>query len=159
MKKLLTFVALTVMTVMILTGCGNPVYDDLVNFLNVEMVDVNANYEKIKEEAGKWENLEEDAEFEASINDNILPFVNDSLEKLEKITPATEEVKDLKDKYVNSMKSYKEGFEEFVLGIQQLDENKVNSANEKINKGLEQFEEYSKALDNLAEEVGAELEY
>ena len=42
------------MALTLLTGCGDLVYDDFSNYLNVEMTEVNANYEKIKTEAGRW---------------------------------------------------------------------------------------------------------
>lgn len=35
---------MAVMAFTLLTGCSDPVYDDLENFLNVEMVEVNAEY-------------------------------------------------------------------------------------------------------------------
>ena len=52
---------MVVMSFALLTGCGSdPVYDDLENFLNVEMVEINADYEKITAEVGTWETLEDD---------------------------------------------------------------------------------------------------
>lgn len=159
MKKISALLLMVVMSFTLLTGCGNPVYDDLENFLNVEMTEINANYEKIKAEAGGWEELEEDAALETSLKDVLLPLVDDSLGKLEKITPETEEVKTLKDKYVKVMEAYKEGFGEILAGVQELDENKMTAGNEKIDKGLELLEEYNAALEALAKEVGGEIEY
>ena len=110
------------MALTLLTGCGDLVYDDFSNYLNVEMTEVNANYEKIKTEAGRQGEFEEDAQLIASLNDVLLPLVNDSLEKLEAIQSETEEVKAVKAKYVKMMETYKAGFGEILEGIQELSE-------------------------------------
>ena len=73
MKKIFALLLMVVMSVTLLAGCGSdPVYDDLENFLNVEMKEVNADYTKITEEVGKWEAYEDDAQILASINDTLL---------------------------------------------------------------------------------------
>ena len=68
MKKILALLLMFVMSFTLLTGCSNPVYDDLENFLNVEMVDVNADYTKITTEVGTWETLEDDNAIKKSID-------------------------------------------------------------------------------------------
>ena len=94
MKKILVLLIVAVMALSLFAGCGDdPLYDDFANYLNVEMVDVNSDYEKITEEVSKWEAFEEDSELATSLSDVLLPLVEGSLEKLEGITPETEEVK------------------------------------------------------------------
>lgn len=159
MKKVVSLLLIGIMSLMVFAGCGNPVYDDFDNFLNVEMKDVNANYDKIKVEAGKWENFEDDADLISSLKDILLPLAEDSLAKLEDINPETEEVKALKDKYVDMMESYKDGFEEVLDGLNEADENEILSGNEKLQKALTLLEEYNAALEELAEEVGGQIEY
>lgn len=159
MKKFLTLLTVVVMCFALLTGCSDPVFDDFENFLNVEMTDVNENYEKIKAEAGTWEELEDDAALEASLNDVLLPLVNDSLDKLKDVNPETEEVKELKEKYVKMMNAYKDGFEEVLEGIREVDEDKVVNGSDMLSDALELLDDYNKALEKLAKEVGAEIEY
>lgn len=55
MKKLTAILTTIFMSFALLTGCENPVYDDFENFLNIQMVEVNANYDKITAESGTWE--------------------------------------------------------------------------------------------------------
>ena len=75
MKKIFALLLMAVMSVTLLAGCGtDPVYEDLSNFLNVEMVEVNAEYEKLTAEVGTWETLEDDAAIKKSIDDNALFF-------------------------------------------------------------------------------------
>lgn len=159
MKKVLALLLISVMAVTLLVGCGDPRFDDLDNFLNVEMTEVNANYEEIKAEVAKWSSYEEDPEYIASLKDNLLPVVEDSLTKLTNITPATEEVKAIKDKYVEMMEMYKEAFSGMLEAIETQNVEKLNAESEKLSKGVELLDEYNAALEALAAEVGAEIQY
>ena len=155
MKKILALLLMMVMSFALLTGCGSdPVYDDLENFLNVEMVEVNADYEKITAEVGTWETLEDDNAIKKSIDDTLLPLVNGSLEKLKGINPETEEVKAIKDKYVKVMDAYKAGFEAFSEGCETQDEATINAGSQKLEEAVELLDVYNKALEELAKEYG-----
>ncbi len=160
MKKIFALLLMAVMSVTLLAGCGtDPVYEDLSNYLNVEMVEVNADYEKITAEVGTWETLEDDNAIKKSIEDTLLPLVNGSLEKLTEINPATEEVKEIKDKYVKMMDAYKASFEILAEGCETQDEATINAGNEKLEEALELLDDYNKALEDLAKEHGSEVEY
>ena len=160
MKKIFALLLMVVMSVTLLAGCGtDPVYEDLSNYLNVEMVEVNADYEKITAEVGTWETLEDDNAIKKSIEDTLLPLVNGSLEKLTEINPATEEVKEIKDKYVKMMDAYKASFEILAEGCETQDEATINAGNEKLEEALELLDDYNKALEDLAKEHGSEVEY
>lgn len=159
MKKIFALLLMVVMSFTLLTGCSDPVYDDLENFLNVEMKEVTENYTKITTEVGTWETLEDDAAIKKSIDDTLLPLVNGSLEKLKDINPETEEVKVIKDKYVKVMEAYKTGFEALSEGCETQDEAIVNAGNDKLVEAVELLDEYNKALEDLAKEHGSEVEY
>ena len=159
MKKLLALVLMAIMALTLLAGCGNPVYDDLENYLNVEMAEVNAYYTQITAEVGTWETAADDAALEASINNVLLPLVNSSLEKLKDVNPATDEVKALKEAYVKVMDAYKKGFETLAEGCRTQDEATINAGSESLNQGLTYLEEYTAALEALAAKVGAQIEY
>ena len=160
MKKIFALLLMVVMSVTLLAGCGtDPVYEDLSNYLNVEMVEVNSEYEKLTAEVGTWETLEDDAAIKKSIDDTLLPLVNGSLEKLKDITPETEEVKAIKDKYVKVMETYKTGFEALSEGCETQDEATINAGSQKLEEAVELLDEYNKALEELAKEHGSEVEY
>ena len=160
MKKIFSLLLMAVMSFTLLTGCGSdPVYDDLENFLNVEMKEVTENYTKITTEVGTWETLEDDAAIKKSIDDTLLPLVNGSLEKLKDITPETEEVKAIKDKYVKVMETYKTGFEALSEGCETQEEATINAGSQKLEEAVELLDEYNKALEELAKEHGSEVEY
>ncbi len=159
MKKILAILLTAVMSVTLLAGCSDPVYDDLSNFLNVEMKDVNADYVKLTEEVATWSNIEDDAHLAENIEKVVLPLVDGSLTKLKDINPATDEVKALKIKYVMVMDVYKKGFEALLEGCKTQDEATINAGNESIEEALKLLDEYNKGLEELAKEHGAEIEY
>ena len=160
MKKIFALLLMAVMSVTLLAGCGtDPVYEDLSNYLNVEMVEVNADYEKITAEVGTWETLEDDNAIKKSIDDTLLPLVNGSLEKLKDINPETEKVKEIKDKYVKMMDAYKASFEILAEGCETQDEATINAGSQKLEEAVELLDEYNKALEELAKEHGSEVEY
>lgn len=160
MKKVVSLVLVALMAVAVLAGCGSdPLYDDLSNYLNVEMVEVNANYENLKAELAKWESFEDDAALATNISDVILPIVNDSLKKLEAINPATEEVKAVKAKYVSMMEEYKKGFEALLEGCNTQEDEIIATAYASIEKAVSLLDEYNKALEELAAKCGTEVEY
>ncbi len=160
MKKIFALLLMVIMSVTLLAGCGtDPVYEDLSNFLNVEMVEVNAEYGKLTAEVGTWETLEDDIAIKKSIGDTLLPLVNGSLEKLKDINPETEEVKAIKDKYVKVMETYKTGFETLSEGCETQDEATINAGSQKLEEAVELLDEYNKALEELAKEHGSEVEY
>ena len=159
MKKFFALLLMVVMSFTLLTGCSDPVYDDLSNYLNVEMKEVNEKYTKLTAEVGTWETLEDDAAIKKSIDDALLPLVNGSLEKLKGINPETEEVKAIKDKYVKVMETYKTGFEALSEGCETQDEATINAGSQKLEEAVELLDEYNKALEELAKEHGSEVEY
>ena len=159
MKKILALLLMAVLSFALLTGCSDPVYDDLENFLNIEMKEVNTNYTKITTEVKTWDALEDDNALKKSIDETIMPIVNDSLEKLKGINPKTEEVKEIKDKYVKVMETYKEGFEVLSKGCETQDEATANAGSAKLAEAVVLLDEYNKALEDLAAEYGSEIEY
>lgn len=160
LKKIMAGMLLGIMVVGMLTGCGgDPVADDFEKFLNTDMVDVNANYEKLKEESAKWGDLETNEEIKDSINNVVMPNLDDTLDKLSKIKPETDEVKDIKAKYVKVIETYKEGYAKMLEACDTNDEQTVTEATEKIDEGINLLDEYNNALESLAKEKDMKIEY
>ena len=160
MKKIFALLLMVVMSVTLLAGCGtDPVQADLENFLNVEMTDVNINYNRLTEEVGKWEAYEDDAQILASINDTLLPLVDASITALKDINPETEEVKAIKDKYVKVMDAYKAAFETLAEGCETQEDETINAGSAKLEEAVELLDEYNKALEELAAKFDLEVEY
>ncbi|HOV27795.1 MAG TPA: hypothetical protein PK566_15745 [Pseudobacteroides sp.] len=160
MKKAIFVLMAMVMTFGLLTGCGSdPVAEELEKFLNTDMVGINAKYEDLKAEVGKWDNLEDDAALVVSINDVILPNLDSSLELLSKIQLQTEEVKEIKDKYQKVLEAYKEGYQSMQSAAEKGDTAAVEAADAKIEEGVKLLDEYNKSVEDLAAEKDMTVEY
>ena len=159
MKKFTALLIAAVMMLTSLTGCSNAVYDDFQNFLNVEMVEVNANYDKLLGELAVWDTLEYDAEIAEFIKASLIPLVDDSLAKLTKINPETVEVQEIKAKYVKVMEAYKAAFDDMYTAFSTGDEAVLEEGNAHLDEGMVLLDEYNAALEALAAEVGAEIQY
>ena len=159
MKKFTALLIAAVMMLTSLTGCSNAVYDEFQNFLNVEMVEVNANYDKLLEELAVWDTLKYDAEIAEFIKASLIPLVDDSLAKLTKINPETVEVQEIKAKYVKVMEAYKAAFEDMYTAFSTGDEAVLEEGNAHLDEGMVLLDEYNAALEALAAEVGAEIQY
>ena len=159
MKKFTALLIATVMMLASLTGCTNAVYDDFQNFLNVEMLEMNANYDKLLEELAVWDTLEYDAEIAEFIKASLIPLVDDSLAKLTKINPETVEVQEIKAKYVKVMEAYKAAFDDMYTAFSTGDEAVLEEGNAHLDEGMVLLDEYNAALEALAAEVGAEIQY
>jgi len=160
MKKFMTGILAIIMVLSMLTGCGSDqVADEFEKFLNTDMVEINENYEKLKAESAKWENLETNKEIMDSINNTILPNINDSLEKLSKIELQTEEVKAIKDKYEKMLLTYKEGYEKLLEACTTNDDAAFSAASAKIEEGVNILDQYNSALEALAKEKDMVVKY
>ncbi len=159
MKKIIALSLALVMALALFTGCSDPVADEFTNYMNVEMVDVNANYTKITEEVSNWQNLADDAALKKSIEEVLLPLVEDSLAKVNAIVLETEEVNNIRAKYVSVMEAYKAGFAAIAASIPNADQAKYAEGEAKLTEGIALLEEYNAALEELAASIGAEIQY
>lgn len=158
MKKISALLLLAVLSITLLIGCNSPLYNDLEQFVNVDMQPVYDNIEKLEKEMETWEDASDDSVIKKSITDTALPLVEDSLARLEKISPETDEVKELKAEYVKGMNSFKEGFETLAEGCDTQDQTTIDNGYASINEGYDALEKYFDSLDALADKAGATLE-
>ena len=160
MKKILAVLLMAIISLTLLAGCGtDPVYDDLSNYLNVEMAEINANHTSLGEHDAAMRTLEDGEALAVYIEENILPLVYDSIEKLEGVNPATEEVQVLKEIYSAMMEAYKGGYEALYAGCITQDDEVIASAVELLEVAAETLEIYNDEVEALAAEHGGEVEY
>lgn len=136
-------------------------FNDFEKYLNEDMVEVNANYDRIREECTSWTTIPEDEtdKLATSVNDVLLPIIYDSLERLESIAPETDEVNAIKAKYVDMMNAYKAGCESISAAFETGDADLLLAGSEQLEDGLAKLDEYNAALDALAAKLGAVIEY
>ncbi len=160
MKKLITLLLTVVLSVSMLAGCGgDPVADELEKYLNTDMKDINQKYEDLKTEMGKWEDFSDAQQMIDSIDQVILPNLNDSLDALDKIELSTDEVKAIRDTYKDALETYLDGFNQMRTYFESEDEADYTAAEDKINDALTIINDYNSQLEKLADEKGMTIEY
>ncbi|MBE6688320.1 MAG: hypothetical protein E7588_03460 [Ruminococcaceae bacterium] len=159
MKKILTFALILVIGIFALTACANPVEDEFTDFINVKMVQANANYDALTAEMGNWESYEADEQFITSLKEIIIPKCEENISIVSAISLETDEVKAVREQFIGVMHSYKDAFNDILAGFENADEAALNQGNEKLNAGLALLDEYNASLDSLAASIGMKVEY
>lgn len=157
-KRLLVFV---LPFVIMLSGCfGNPVQDDIVNYINVEMkkaYDLEATavtaYESVS-----GANYSDDETMYYKLVDEVIPTYDDFLDELKDADIQTEELEAIHDIYIEGAELQQEAFDIIVEALLAQDVNLINQANTKLDEGRALIEEYTEKLDELAEEHNVEWE-
>lgn len=150
-KKIFIFTLMAILVMGFLTACGqDDVTKELLQYINTDTRGVNENSKKLAEELGKWSSLTDDQSAMTFIKNNILPVLNDSIDKLSRIDVKTPEVKKLRDMYMDSMKCYKEGFEILLQGAGNKSVDIVSRGNDKLKEANQKQNEYYEALKALA---------
>lgn len=159
MKKLLSCLFALVISLSLLTGCGDAVADEFETFLNTKMVDVNAKYNDLITELEKWNNLETDAEMIDSLKNIIIPNIDEQLSMLDAIELTTDEVIAIKEKYKTMLEKYKEGYSAMLTALEVADITALENSLTLVEDGLTALEAYNKALEDLAAEKGMTIAY
>lgn len=132
MKKIISILSFAM-----LIACGtNPVQQDLVNYINVEM-------EKVRElestavqayASVSGENYENDSIMYTVISETVLPNYQEFYNTLSSIKPATEEVASLHREYVRAASDQLEAFNLIIEAIEKQDVQIINRANEDLSQ-------------------------
>ncbi len=130
MKKIISILSFAM-----LIACGaNPVQQDLVNYINVEMKKVrdleSAAVQAYASVSG--ENYENDSIMYTVINETVLPNYQEFYNTLSSIKPATEEVASLHREYVRAASDQLEAFTLILEAIEKQDVQIINRANEDL---------------------------
>lgn len=159
-KKIISLVLSLIFMGGLLTACSSdPVKDEFVNFLNVQMVEVNELYEDLKDGYANWDNLETDEELKDSINNTLKPLAASMLEKLAEIDPKTDEVKQLKEQFVSVVNKFNESFDLTIQYLDSQDESYLDQANAKVDEALATLNEYNTNLESLAKQYDLTVNY
>lgn len=148
MKKVAVVILAFVMVISLVSGCCNPIVSEYEEFVNVYMVDINENYEKIVKEASSLEGGDETL-WITTLEDVLIPLCDETLVKINEIKFETQEVNSLKDKFYKVISFYKEGFEILVDGIENVSEEKIEKGRIKIEEGIEILGEYNERLEAI----------
>lgn len=146
MKKL-PYLALLV----VLLQCSpNPVQQDLLNYINVEMPKVaTLESEAVTAYASiSGENYQNDSIMYYTITETVIPKYEEFYSILKSINPATEEVAALHKEYVHAAANQLGGFKLILEAIEKQDTNIITQANEDLAEGRAMLKLWRADLDS-----------
>lgn len=132
MKKLLYLPLL-----LLFWQCSNPVQEDLINYINVEIPKVaDLETEAIDAyESVSGENYESDSTMYYTMTETVVPKYEEFYSILQNIKPSTKEVAVLHKEYVRAAASQLEGFRLILNAIEKQDPEIIVHANENLDEG------------------------
>lgn len=147
--------AVVVIFSIMLTGCGDPVKDDIVNF---------------DKSCGTFTQVMQDIQKELTSADssNVSKILTEDAQKLEStkksveaIEVKTQELKDVRKILIDALDLTAQGCKtigEAAKDPLKADQNAVKEAQDKLTKGSERFTEFSKKYEELAKKHGLEVQ-
>ena len=152
---------LVVVFVLLLAGCGgDPVQEDILNYVNEE---TTAASELEDEAITAYEgvsgaNYQDDPTMHDALVNVVIPSYSEFIKELKDVTIETEELKELHEIYLTGAELQLQGFEKIVEALEKQDASIIEEANQLLNEGKENIEDYKNKLDSLATEHDVELE-
>lgn len=144
----------------VLSGCGGPVQDDIVNYINEELKTAQTLEDKAVaayEGVAGVNYTDDQTMYDAMVNE-VIPNYEELLTELENVSIETDELKEIHDIYLSGAKLQFSAFEKIVEALEKQDSSLVDEANKLLEEGRLQIEDYNKKLDELAKENNVEIE-
>lgn len=152
-------VVIGVMMMFLLTGCSDPVQEDLLTYVNEDLKDLaDLENEAIAEyESVTGDNYVDDYTTYVHIEDVVMPMYKDFLDQLEEVDPATAEVREIHELYIEAVNMQNNAFIKILAALDQQDYEMIADANEMLADGRAGIRKYTNELERLADEHNVEL--
>ncbi|WP_413304149.1 hypothetical protein AA0X95_00370 [Bacillus sp. 1P10SD] len=158
-KGLLALILLPL--IFLLSGCGgDPVHDDLLNYVNKEM-----------KEAGKLEsaavsayegvsgaNYTDDQTMYDALTKDIIPNYNEFIKELDSVNIETEELQDIHEIYIEGADIQFKAFTTIKQALEEQDPALIQQANDMLADARKHIRDYQNKLDKLAKEHDVKIE-
>jgi DNA repair ATPase RecN len=157
MKKYI--VASFLLMLFLLSGCGDPVQNDLLNYVNEKMPALGKEETKILE---KYEdvtgpNYTDDQTLYDALKVEIIPAYNQYIEDLESVKNETEELRKIHEDYIEAANIQASAFLTVITALENQDSGLINEANQKLNTARKMMRDYQNAVEKLAKEHDVKL--
>ncbi|MFI8577801.1 hypothetical protein ACIGEL_19100 [Rossellomorea aquimaris] len=144
---------------LVLSGCSDPVQDDLLNYINEEMKPLAVLEEEAIAEYDSvtGNNYVDDMTTYIHIEEFVVPMYRDFIEQLEAVNPETSEVQELHESYIEAVNIQNNAMLKLLAAIEQQDYDMVADANEMLAEGRAGIRSFKSELERLAEEHNVEI--
>lgn len=155
----LNVLLICVVLLVLLSGCSDPVQDDLLNYINEDMKplavleeDTIAEYDSVT-----GDNYVDDLTTYFHIEEVVVPMYRDFIEQLEAVNPKTSEVQELHESYIEAVNIQNNAMLKILAAIDQQDYDMIADANEMLAEGRAGIRSFTNELEELAEEHNVEI--
>jgi hypothetical protein len=145
---------------LVLAGCGGPVQDDILNYLNKEMKTAQTLEDKAisSYEGVAGVNYTDDQTMYDALVNEVIPNYTDLISELETVSIESDELKEVHEIYLSGAKLQFSAFEKIIEALEKQDSSLIDEANQLLEEGRLQIEDYNDKLDKLAKEHNVEIE-
>lgn len=158
MKRVLAAVVFGCM--LVLAGCGGPVQDDILNYINKELKTAHELEDKAVSayEGVAGANYTDDQTMHNALVNEVIPNYAELINELESVSIETDELKEIHEIYLSGANLQLSAFEKIKEAIEKQDSGMIEEANQLLEEGRLQIEDYNNKLDELAKENNVEIE-
>ena len=145
---------------LVLAGCGGPVQDDILNYINEDLKSAQKLEEKAISayEGVSGANYTDDQTMYDALVNEVIPTYTELLNELESVSIETDELKEIHANYLSGAQKQFTAFEKIIEAIEKQDSVIIDEANKLLEEGRLQIEDYNDKLDALAEDNNVEIE-
>jgi len=144
-----------------LTGCSNPVKEDLLNYINKELPKV---VEAENTAITAWgsvsgDNYEDDYTMYETLTETVIPTYREFINELEAITIRlkTKEVRALNEKYIEAATAQNNAFILLKNILETQDGGRTTDVNERLDKGRRLVREWQMEIQDLCKKNGVQF--
>lgn len=140
----------------VLTGCNDPIQDDLLTYINDEMIPLSDLEDEILQDfdAVTGEKYTDDFTLYNQLNDVLIPKYQTFIVRIESVKPETKEVKELHELFIDSHNHQYNAMLKILIGIDEQDENVILEANQMLDESRKGLRNFMSEVDELADKHG-----
>lgn len=144
-----------------ISSCSNPVQDELLNYINVELpkiaqkeTDAVNLYESVT-----GDNYTDDNTLYNALKDQVVPQYRDFTTELESLSAniKTDEVRKIHESYIEACNLQLSAFTTMIAAIENQDYKIISEANDKLAKARSLIRDWKNNLDKLCSDNGVEI--
>jgi hypothetical protein len=144
----------------LLSGCfGDPVKDDLLNYVNKEMKTAYKLETKAitAYESVSGGNYKDDQTMYDALNNEVIPNYNEFIKELDSVTIETDELKKLHETYIKGAEIQYNAFLKIRQALEKQDPAMIQEANDMLSQARKHIRDYSNGLHKLAKDHDVKL--
>ena len=145
---------------LMLSGCsGDPVQDDLLNYVNKEMKDVGKLESTAVSayEGASGTNYQDDQTMYDMLMNDVIPNYSEFIKELESVKIETDEVREIHEIYIEGANIQFNAFAKIKQALENQDADLIQEANDMLADARTHIRDYQTKLNKLAKEHDVEI--